>query len=228
MDYRLSKGSDDINTLLFSVVNRGKANEVLSKAQECGATGGTIFLGEGTVQSNKLLDMLGLNKAHREILMIATTEEICSDLQEKLSEHFMFSKKNKGIAFSIPFVRWKLKSNEEERIIHRDFNPSHFCIMTIIDKGKSNDCIKAAKAAGARGGTIMHGHGAGIPTDYYFPLIIEPQKDLVMVLTAKDSVKAIKDRIINELELYKEGKGVIFILPVIKMSGLLENKEVKA
>ena len=211
------------------MVNRGKANEVLNKAQECGATGGTIFLGEGTVQSNKLLDILGLNKAHREILMIATTEEICCDLQEKLSEHFMFSKRNKGIAFSIPFVRWKLKSNEDEkREIHRNFNPSHFCIMTILDKGKSKDCINAAKAAGARGGTIMHGHGAGVPTDYYFPLIIEPQKDLVMILTGKDSVAAIKDRIIKDLKLYKEGNGVIFVLPVVKMSGLLENKEVKA
>ena len=211
------------------MVNRGKANEVLNKAQECGATGGTIFLGEGTVQSNKLFDMLGLNKAHREILMIETTEEICFDIQEKLVRHFKFSKRNKGIAFSIPFARWKLKSNEDEkREIHRDFNPSHFCIMTIIDKGKSNDCIKAAKAAGATGGTVMHGHGAGVPTDYYFPLIIEPQKDIVMVITMKDNVRPIKDRIVKELELYKEGNGIIFVLPVIKMSGLLEKQEVRA
>jgi len=210
-------------------VNRGKANEVLNKAKECGATGGTIFLGKGTMQSNKLLDILGLNEAQKEILMIATTEEMCSDLQDKLSEHFLFSKKNKGIAFCIPFVRWKLKTNEEEkREIRREFNPSHFCIMTIVDKGKSKDCIKAAKAAGARGGTIMHGHGAGVPTDYYFPLIIEPQKDIVMILTAKDNVAAIKDRIIADLELYKEGKGVIFALPVSKISGLIENKEVRA
>jgi nitrogen regulatory protein PII len=210
------------------VVNRGKANEVLSKAHEFGATGGTIFLGEGTVQSNRLLNILGLNEAQKEILMIECTEQICSDIHDKLSEHFMFSKKNKGIAFSIPFVRWKLKSNEEEnRELHRDFNSSHFCIMTIVDKGRSKDCIKAAKSAGAKGGTIMHGHGAGVPTDYYFPLIIEPQKDIVVILTSKDSVTAIKDRIIEELELYKKGNGVIFVLPVIKMSGLVESKEVK-
>ncbi len=210
------------------MVNRGKANEVLSKAHEFGATGGTIFLGEGTVQSNRLLNILGLNEAQKEILMIECTEQICSDIHDKLSEHFMFSKKNKGIAFSIPFVRWKLKSNEEEnRDLHRDFNSSHFCIMTIVDKGRSKDCIKAAKSAGAKGGTIMHGHGAGVPTDYYFPLIIEPQKDIVVILTSKDSVTAIKDRIIEELELYKKGNGVIFVLPVIKMSGLVESKEVK-
>ncbi len=218
-----------INTLLFSVVNRGKANDVLNKAKEWGASGGTIFLGEGTMQSNKLLDILGLNKAHKEVLMIATTEQECSGLQERLSDHFQFNKKNKGIAFSIPFFRWQLKKDKEEkREIARDFTPSHFCIMTIVDRGKSNECIKAAKAAGARGGTIIHGHGAGVPTDYYFPLIIEPQKELVMILTDKDNVDAIKDRIVVDLELYKEGNGVTFVLPVIKISGLVEDKEVGA
>lgn len=221
------KGSDDIKTLLFSVVNRGMANQVLDKARECGATGGTIFLGEGTVKSNKLFDALGFNKSFKEILMIATTEEMCSDLQDTISDYFKFSKKNKGIAFSIPFVRWKLKSNEEKkRERHRDLDPSHFCIMTIVDKGKSKECIKAAKAAGARGGTVVHGHGAGVPTDYYFPLMIEPQKDVVFVLTGKDNLTAIKERIIADLELFKEGNGIIFILPVIKISGLFENKEI--
>ncbi|HPY56046.1 MAG TPA: hypothetical protein PK656_03440, partial [Sedimentibacter sp.] len=118
-------------------------------------------------------------------------------------------------------------NEEEKREIHREFNPSHYCIMTIVDKGKSKDCIKSAKAAGARGGTIMHGHGAGVPMDYYFPLIIEPQKDIVMVLTPKDNLTAIMDKIIADLELYKEGKGVIFALPVIKISGLIENKGVR-
>lgn len=59
-----------MNTLLFSVVNRGMGNEVLSKAEEYGGTGGTIFLTEGRLESNSLLDILGLNKSHKEIIMI--------------------------------------------------------------------------------------------------------------------------------------------------------------
>lgn len=205
------------------------ANEVLNKARECGATGGTIFLGQGTVRSNKLIDFLGLNKASKEVLMIATTETMCSDLQDKLSEYFQFSEKNKGIAFFIPFVRWRLKPGEDEkRELNRDFDPSHFCIMTIVDKGKSKGCIQAASAAGAQGGTIVHGHGAGVPTDYYYPLIIEPQKDVVMILTGKDNVNAIKDRIVADLELHKEGNGIIFVLPVLKISGIVEDKEVES
>ena len=50
----------DIDTMFFVVVNRGKANAILRKTQEYGATGGTILLGEGTAPS-KLLEVMGIN-----------------------------------------------------------------------------------------------------------------------------------------------------------------------
>jgi nitrogen regulatory protein PII len=214
----------EIKTLFFIIVNRGKANAVLRKAQECGATGGTIFFGEGTIQS-KLLEKIGLTEIHKEILMISASEELCEKLHNTLSEAFMFSKRNNGIAFSIPFERWQLQaSGQEERNTSKKIDASHFCIMTIVDKGRSKDCIKSARAAGAKGGTLLHGRGAGIPTDFYFPLVIEPQKDIVMIITTKDKVIPIRERIFSDLELGKAGNGIIFTLPVSRASGLFENR----
>ncbi|HHU74664.1 MAG TPA: P-II family nitrogen regulator [Clostridiales bacterium] len=210
--------------LFFTVLNRGKANAVLHQAKEYGAAGGTIFYGTGTVQS-KLMEKMGLTETHKEILMISATDQLCDDLHKILSENLNFSKRNKGIAFTIPFRRWKPKDFEQgqEKTTNR-MEPPYFCIMTIIDKGRSRDCVKAARAAGARGGTIIHGRGAGIPTDFYFPLVIEPQKDIVMIVTTKDKVTSIREKIISDLELEKAGNGIIFILPVIKASGLFENR----
>lgn len=210
--------------LFFTVLNRGKANAVLHQAKEYGAAGGTIFYGTGTVQS-KLMEKMGLTETHKEILMISATDQLCDDLHKILSENLNFSKRNKGIAFTIPFRRWKPKDFEQgqEKTTNR-MEPPYFCIMTIIDKGRSRDCVKAARAAGARGGTIIHGRGAGIPTDFYFPLVIEPQKDIVMIVTTKDKVTSIREKIISDLELEKAGNGIIFILPVIKTSGLFENR----
>jgi len=96
--------------------------------------------------------------------------------------------------------------------------------MTIVDKGKSRNCIKAARAAGAKGGTMIHGHGAGIPTDYYFPLVIEPRKDIVFIVTPKDKMIPIREKIFTDLELEKPGNGILFVLPVTRTSGLLENR----
>ncbi len=53
---------------------------MLRKAQKYGAEGGTIFLGEGTVQS-KLLEKIGLNKTHKEIASILKISENTSASQ---------------------------------------------------------------------------------------------------------------------------------------------------
>ncbi len=214
----------DIDALFFVIVNRGKANAVLRKAQECGAVGGTIFLGEGTVQS-KLLEMIGLTEIHKEILMISASDELCARLHQVISEEFMLNKRNRGMAFSIPFKRWQSQTvGQKHRVLQEKISSPYLCIMTIVDKGRSKSCIKVAREAGAKGGTLIHGRGAGIPTDFYFPLVIEPQKDILMIITTKDEVSQIRGKIFTDLELAKAGNGIIFTLPVSQVSGLLENR----
>lgn len=217
----------EIDTLFFVIVRRGEANAVLKKAQKCGATGGTIFFGEDIVQS-KLLEIFGQNVIHKEILMISSSDELCEKLHETLSKEFISGKRAKGKAFSIPFKHWQLQTTEQEQNNSpkkqtKDVGFSHFCIVTIVDKGRGKDCIKAAKAAGARNGTLIHGRGAGIPANFCFPLVIEPQKDIVIITSTKDTVTQIKAKIFYDLELAKTGNGIIFTLPVSRISGFSEN-----
>lgn len=209
-----------IDTMFFVIIGRGKANAILRKAQEYGATGGTIFLGEGTAQS-KLLDAIGINEIQKELLMISSSNELSNKLHEILNNEFMFSKRNRGIAFTIPFKRCHLQADIQEQNTPIDgLNFKYCCIITIVDKGRSKACLEAARASGAKGGTIVHGHGAGIPTDYYFPLVIEPQKDILMILAAKEKAPSIRQKILIDLELDKAGNGIIFTLPVARVTGL--------
>ena len=217
----------EIDTLFFVIVRRGEANAVLKKAQKCGATGGTIFFGEDIVQS-KLLEIFGQNVIHKEILMISSSDELCEKLHETLSKEFISDKRAKGKAFSIPFKHWQLQTTKQEQNNSpkkqtKDVGFSHFCIITIVDKGRGKDCIKAAKTAGARNGTLIHGRGAGIPANFCFPLVIEPQKDIVIITSTKDTVTQIKTKIFYDLELAKTGNGIIFTLPVSRISGFSEN-----
>ena len=212
-----------IHTLFFTIVNRGKANAILRKAKECGAKGGTILLGEGTVTS-KLLDAVGVTETHKEILMISASDELDAKLHETISETFNFSKRNRGIAFSVPFMNWTLDAAETKDISLNNDNFSYCCIFTIVDKGKSQDCMNAARAAGARGGTLIHGRGAGVPTDFYYPLLIEPQKETVLIISPKDQAPSIREKIYSDLELNKLGQGIIFTLPVGRTSGLFEER----
>lgn len=215
-------------SLFFVIVNRGKANALLHKALSLGAQGGTILLGEGTMQS-RLMDLLGINSTLKEVLMMAVPLDLGDALFSMLKNEFQLHKKYRGIAFSVPFRQWESGSEEKPLVVERGNSP-YVCIMTVLEKGKGVDCMAVARAAGARGGTIIHARGAGVPETFYFPLIIEPQKDMVLIVSPRKGAKAICEAIYTQMGLDKPGAGITFALPVMSTIGLYEERaqEVRA
>ncbi len=212
-----------IERLFFAIVNRGKANAVLKKAREHGVEEATIFFGEGMVQA-RLLEWLGLTEIQKEILMIPASRELSDKLYRMIDGERMFHKRNSGIAFSIPFQRCQLPIEQQQPDREPDIAPTHYCIITVVDKGRGRSCIKAARAAGARGGTLIHARGAGTPADFYVPLVIEPQKEVLMIVANRDKAPQIRNRMYADLELSKAGNGIIFMLPVVQAVGLVEDR----
>ncbi len=216
--------------LFFIVVNRGKANQMLHKAQEIGATGGTIFLGEGTMPS-RLFDILGINQTQKEVLITAVPDGVSDRLYAMLREEFQLHKRYKGVAFAAPYRQWLPESNPNAAppYTHQEI-PPYLCLLTVLEKGKAEECMAVARAAGAGGGTIIHGRGAGVPQDFYFPLVIEPQKEILLIVTAREAAYGIRNAIYTQMGLDKPGGGIIFSLPVLSTLGLYEErgKEAKA
>lgn len=212
-----------IGTVTFAIVNRGKANVLLKKAQELGARGGTILLAEGTAEP-ALLSLFGATESHKEMLMIYGDRDFSKRFHESLNKEFKFYERNKGIAFTVPYITWSLKTTaQKSRESYRNIKGSHACIWTIVHRGKSSEIMDGARSVGATGGTIIHGHGAGIPEDYYFPLIVAPEKDILLIVTTVDKADSIRLSITEALRLQGEGAGIIYSLPVVQSNGLYEH-----
>jgi len=205
---------------IYIIVDRGKANRLLHRAQELGAQRGTVFLGEGTLPS-RWQDLLGINQTQKEVLLLAVPFEQTEAIYNMLREEFHLHKRYKGIAFSVPYLQYipdEAPQGEAERALHSP----HVCLMAVLERGLGNECMKVARAAGARGGTIVHAHGAGVPQEYYFPLNIEPQKDLVMMVVPRESAPRIRQAVYSGMRLERKGAGIIFGLPVTRALGLYE------
>lgn len=212
------------NQVFVAVVDRGKANSLLRLAQQNGATGGTIFLGEGTMQS-RWMDWLGINQTQKEVLFTAVPTQTHKQLLGALLDEFQMHKRYKGIAFSMPFRRWLPDARRLDEDIAVPEAPPYICLMIVLEKGRWEDCMRIARAAGAQGGTVIHGRGAGVQKDeYYVPLTIEPQKDIVMIVTKRETAYAIRAAIYDLMELDKPGGGIIFSLPVLSTIGLYEER----
>ncbi len=97
----------------------------------------------------------------------------------------------------------------------------HKVITVIVDKGKAEDVIDAATKAGSKGGTIMNGRGSGIhETSKLFSMDIEPEREIVIILSETSKTEAIVSSIRKDLDMDKPGNGIIYIQDVNKVYGI--------
>lgn len=94
-------------------------------------------------------------------------------------------------------------------------------IVSIVRKGWGSTVLDASVGAGARGGTVLVGRGAGInEREKIFGMSIEPEKEIVLTVVPADRVDAILEAIVNAAELNDTGRGIAFVLPVEQVVGV--------
>ena len=100
-------------------------------------------------------------------------------------------------------------------------SPMYHLLNVIVDKGKAEDVIDAATSAGSKGGTIINARGSGIhETSKLFAMEIEPEREIVMILSEYGNTDAIVASIRENLKIDAPGKGIIYIQDVNKTYGI--------
>ncbi len=94
-------------------------------------------------------------------------------------------------------------------------------IVSIVRKGWGSTVLEASVNAGARGGTVIFGRGAGVnEREKIFGMSIEPEKEIVLTLTASAQVDGILREIVRAAELNDTGRGIAFVVPVDRVAGV--------
>lgn len=88
-------------------------------------------------------------------------------------------------------------------------------VVCIVNAGYSENVMKAARSAGARGGSIVRGRGSANPeSEEFFGVTIQPDKEIVLVLVSADIKDAVLKAVYKNAGLSTEGVGIAFSLPV--------------
>jgi nitrogen regulatory protein PII len=94
-------------------------------------------------------------------------------------------------------------------------------IVSIVRKGWGSTVLDASVKAGARGGTVIFGRGAGIhEQEKIFGMAIEPEKEIILTLVYTPQAETILQAIVEAAELKTTGRGVAFMLPVDRVVGV--------
>ncbi|MBR4873220.1 MAG: P-II family nitrogen regulator [Clostridia bacterium] len=100
-------------------------------------------------------------------------------------------------------------------------NFNHEVIFCIVNAGFSDDVMDAAKEFGARGGTVIRARGtANSEAEKLFNIVVQPEKELVMILVDRSIRDDILHAVYRAVGLNTPGQGIAFSLPVDQVVGL--------
>jgi len=92
------------DVVIFAVVERGKADDIVKKATEAGATGATIFFGRGTGEKTvPFFRSLNIESA-KEIIIIVCQHERSREIYKAVTVAGQFHEHGKGLAFMLPVL----------------------------------------------------------------------------------------------------------------------------
>jgi nitrogen regulatory protein PII len=101
----------------------------------------------------------------------------------------------------------------------------HSLIVTIVRKGWGDTVLEASVKAGAQGGTVLFGRGAGIrEQEKILGIPIEPEKEILLTVTYSDQAEAILQEIVRAAELNEPGMGLAFVVPLDKVVGVAHSE----
>ena len=214
---------------LIAITKREFAQDYLDFFKRHGVKNVLSNFCNGTA-SEGMLDLMGLEKTEKVMFKTLVNVEKVPTIMKGLLSEMDISSAGNGLAVFIPLDSIGGKnslnyfvddyvSNKEG--VNMNSNDSKIVmIISIIDKGNTETLMKAARDAGANGGTVVRGKGTGADLAKFFGVSISEEKELVYILARRENRDAIMKAIMEKVGSNTSAHGVTFSIPVDCVVGL--------
>lgn len=217
--------------LIVTIVKKGMARAAVGAAKKAGARGATVMLGRGTGIHER--GFLGIHwNPEKEVVLTLVPEELVQPVLDAVVKAGKLDKPGTGIGFVLDTKKIggvsfpsspgapSDQTTREGKDMEKD-SIQYDLIVTIVNKGYEDVVVDASKKAGAEGGTILSGRGTGIHEHAkLFNIPIEPEKNIVLTLIDRQKTEAVLQKILEEADLDKPGRGIAFVLQVERTVGI--------
>lgn len=208
------------------VVQREHSEDYAAFFRRRGANLVYSYLCDGTAQK-KMLSLWGLEKKERHVICTLCSAETANDIMSGLVTEMRIDAPNEGVAVMLPVESIAGASNAsyepgaggEEDFRKMVDEMRYSLIITIAEKGCVDIVMDAAREAGARGGTVIHAKGTAGRMAKFFGLTIAEEKEMIYIVSGKDSEETIVRSIIDKAGPGTPAKAVAFALPVARIAG---------
>lgn len=211
---------------VISICNPDNINLLQEICHDLGLPISVILRGKGTAVRS-MLDLLGLeSNEKRVVISVADNEKLKKFIKEQ-NKNMFIGVPGHGIVVSVPIKsiggkRTMEMLNADPRNIGEkpEFNPSYELIVAVANEGRMDMVMNAARAAGATGGTVLHGKGEGNKNEEkFYNVSIASEKEVILIVARKEQKSDIMRSILEKAGPNTEAETVVFSLPTSEVAG---------
>ena len=217
--------------LLVTIVDRGKGESAVALYRANRLHFEYLCMGLGTANS-KTLDYFGLSETEKDVVLTLVPGPKVGEVIEAANEKFGLTRPGRGILFTIPLSGagrripmllckpGSLPGDLKEEPT-METSTRYDLILTVVNRGNTDTVMDAARAEGARGGTVIYARRVGDEDrDSLLGFSLQPEKEIVIILTPRAQRHGMMVAINKACGLTTEAGGILFSLPVNDMMGL--------
>ena len=180
---------------------------------------------EGTATRN-MLDLLGLESRSRRLFMTVASPGQTEELIQEQRKRLYIDAPGNGVTISVPIKSvggsktLAFLSGGQNAKGLPTLNYDYELIMVVANQGATDEVMDAARSAGARGGTVVHGLGTGSKNaEKFYRVSIAAEKEIILIVAAAGQKAAIMKAIIEQAGPDTKAGAIAFSLPVTELAG---------
>ncbi len=185
-----------------------------------------VLHGRGTA-TDRMLDLLGIESRENRIVLTVADPQKTRELIEEQRRVLYLGMPGNGLVIALPIK--SIGGGKTLAYLSGDASPKytpeaaydHELILAIANEGCTDMVMDAARAAGATGGTVIHGKGVGQENaKKFFNVSIAQEKEVVMIVAYRPQKAAIMQSILKLAGPDSKAGAIVLSMPVSEIAGL--------
>lgn len=165
---------------------------------------------KGTVHE-RILNLIGVSNSDRSFVQGMFTKKRLEDVMEEAKNTFHLDQPGHGILF-VKKPRTTMIADNNCYPESEEQNMTNQVLITVITNyGETQQLIDVARINGARGATILKGHGTvSEDAQKFFGIAIEPEKEMILMIVNKDIEEKVMKAIHEAGKFEQASNGIVF------------------
>lgn len=212
---------------VISIVDRGRQDDMMSVLKANNAQLLLSLLGKGTAMREHLL-LYGLEATEKAVICTVAGGEQTRQIIKSAKRRLFIDIPGNGILMAIPVksvgggrTLAYLTDNAVPDGGIPEMKFDHELIVVVLNEGRTDTVMNAARRAGAGGGTVLHAKGTGAKRgDKFFGVSLADEKEMIFIVSKSAEKSAIMKSIAEDAGPGTPAGAICFSLPISAVAGL--------